>query len=139
MPKDTRDAIGTCGGIDPFVGPLQSWQTGGAGAGDIPPGATDAIAWPPAVLSNAGAITLLPSYTATGPIPTLPGPSFSASIDVGNGWANTADTQLMHVPIPTCNYLDPWVGPNELPPSPLCGAARRSINDPPAPTITLAP
>ncbi|TFK76576.1 glycoside hydrolase [Pluteus cervinus] len=134
MPTDPRDAIGVCGGADPFVPPLQSWQTGGAGAGN----AAAPIAWPPASITSGGAVTLLPSYTQAGPIPTLSGPSFAAtpSANAGNGWANAADTALMYVPIPTCSYLDPWVG-DASPPSPLCGgAARRDIDEP---AITPAP
>jgi len=122
MPKDPREAQGVCGGADPFVPPLKPWQTGGAGANDIPAGATDAIAWPPASLSIGGPIAALPSYTAAGPIPTLPGPTFTAapSVDVGNGWFYPQDVDLMRVADPTCSYLDPWVGPTAAPPSPLC-------------------
>jgi len=118
MPTDPREAQGVCGGGDPFIPPLQPWQTGGAGANNIPP----AIAWPPPSLSLGGAVALLPSYTAAGPIPTLPGPTFTAapSVDVGNGWFYAEDDDLMHVPDPSCNYLDPWVGPTAAPPSPLC-------------------
>lgn len=129
MPKDPREASGICGNTNPWTPPLQPWQTGGAGAGNIPSSVTASLAWPPPTISNAGALSLLPSYTPTGPIPTLSGPTFTAassgstptaSIDVGNGWANPADTAGLMVAAASCSYLDPWVGPTAAPPSPLC-------------------
>lgn len=127
MPTDPRAAIGTCGNSSPWSPPLSSWQTGGAGAGQIPASAVTSLAWPPPTISSGGSITLLPSYTPTGAIPTLPAPTFTqsgatptATINAGNGWANSADTLGSYVPIPTCTYLDPWVDPGTAPPSPLC-------------------
>jgi len=145
MPKDPREAAGVCGNTNPWNPPLRPWQTGGAGAGNIPASATDALSWPPPTISNAGAISLLPSYTSTGTIVTLPGPTFTtkgstatATVDVGNGWANAADNAGMYVEVPTCSYLDPWIGPTAAPPSPLCtGAARR--HEPRRPQITPPP
>ncbi|KDR81484.1 hypothetical protein GALMADRAFT_239455 [Galerina marginata CBS 339.88] len=140
MPTDPRDAIGVCGNSNPWNPPLLSWQTGGAGAGNIPASASSNLAWPPATLSTGGAISSLPSYTPTGPIPTLPIPTFTAAgststINAGNGWANSADNQGMNVNIPTCSYLDPWVDPGSAPPSPLCSAAAARRG----PLITPAP
>lgn len=134
MPTDPREATGTCGNSNPWQPPLESWQTGGAGADQIPVSFSSQYAWPPTAISHAGAATLLPTYTQTGPIPTLPGPSFaSATASTGNGWANSADNSGMAVPIPTCSYLDPWVG-DAAPPSPLCGgapaAAKREVDEP---------
>jgi glucan 1,3-beta-glucosidase len=150
MPKDPREAVGVCGNTSPWNPPLRSWQTGGAGAGNIPATASAALAWPPPVISNAGSISLLPSYTSTGTLVTLPGPTFTtssgstatATIDVGNGWANPADSNGMFVDIPTCSYLDPWIGPTAAPPSPLCSGARRRNNkarEPREPQITPPP
>ncbi|KAH9484136.1 putative glucan 1,3-beta-glucosidase D [Psilocybe cubensis] len=129
MPTDPREATGVCGNTSPWTPPLKSWQTGGANAGNIPSSVRSSLAWPPASFKTGGAVASLPSYTPTGPIPTLPGPTFSpvnptATIDVGNGWANSADTQGMHVPISTCSYPDPWVNPSTAPP-PMCGAGTR--------------
>jgi len=129
MPTDPRAAIGACGNSNPWTPPLQAWQTGGAGAGTIPASVSANLAWPPASLSTPGAVSLLPSYTPTGTIITLPGPTFTSShgsptINVGSGWLNTADNQGLFVAIPTCTYLDPWVKPTTAPPSPLCLAAR---------------
>jgi glucan 1,3-beta-glucosidase len=126
MPKDPRSAVGVCDSTAPWQPPLQAWQTGGAGAGQIAPAATASFAWPPPTISGGGAAGALPSYTPTGPVPTLPGPTFSftqtgarATPSVGNGWANAADTAGAMVPIAGCNYLDTWVGAG-APPSPLC-------------------
>ncbi len=84
------------------------------------------LSWPPATISNVGALTLLPSYTPTGAIPTLPAQtltgngSATASVDAGDGWNNSGDTEGLNVNIASCSYLDPWVGPTAAPPSPLC-------------------
>lgn len=135
MPTDPRSAYGTCGNTSPWNPPLQAWQTGGAGAGNIAAAVTSSLAWPPTVISAAGAATLLPTYTPTGPVPTLPAPTFSVSPtpDAGNGWANSADKAGLMVQIPGCTYLDPWVDPGTAPPSPLC-AAKRMVKRAPEPT-----
>ncbi|KAF9012065.1 hypothetical protein BDQ17DRAFT_1420459 [Cyathus striatus] len=121
-------------------------QTGGAGAGNIPASASSAASWPPVSISSGGAVSLLPSYTPTRAIPTLPAPTFTAtvmaSVDVGSGWANAQDIQGVFVPIPTCSYLDPWVDPASVPPSPLCTAVAwrgvRGVVGPPEVGITQA-
>ena len=145
MPTDPRSAIGFCGNTDPWSPPFAPWQTGGAGAGDIPASVTSALAWPPATLSNGGPVASLPAYTPTGTVVTLPVPSFThsskatATINAGNGWANSADTEGMFVPIPTCSYLDPWIGPTASPPSPLCSSAIHRRSGPSEPFLTPAP
>ena len=143
MPKDPRAAAGVCDSTAPWTPPLQPWQTGGAGAGQIPASFTSQYAWPPTLVSNAGAATLLPTYTATGPLVTLPGPTFTASgmtatPSVGSGWQNTADNAGMNVPIPTCSYLDPWVG-SAAPPVPLCSGAPVKREPVPEPLMTPPP
>lgn len=144
MPADPRSAVGQCGNTNPFAGPLSAWQTGGTGAGTIAPSATSAYAWPPTLISNAGAATLLPSYTPTGTVATLPPPVFTQTgkasgslITGGNGWENPSDTAGAMVAISTCVYLDPWIG-TATPPSPLCSGAptRRAV---PEPEVTPPP
>ncbi|KAG6850605.1 hypothetical protein H0H93_011273 [Arthromyces matolae] len=131
MPTDPRSAIGYCGNSNPWSPPLAAWQTGGTGAGNIPASVTSSLAWPPAAITNGGPIASLPAYTQTGTIVTLPVPTFTTTAtavaasstgtaDAGSGWANSADTSGMAVSIPSCSYLDPWVGPTASPPSPLC-------------------
>ncbi|KAG6334871.1 hypothetical protein ID866_4212 [Astraeus odoratus] len=145
MPKDPRAASGTCADQNIWSPPLQAWQTGGAGAGQIPASASQAYAWPPATISNAGAVTRLPSYTPTGTVATLPPPTFTVTssksvmtASAGDGWNNPSDTAGEMVAIATCSYLNPWIGPSAAPPSPLCstGAAARAV---PQPTITSPP
>ncbi|KAF9567579.1 exo-beta-1,3-glucanase [Agrocybe pediades] len=119
MPKDPRDAIGTCGFTSPWTPPLQE------GSGNVPSSALNSLSWPPSSFKVGPDVSALPSYTPTGPIPTLPVPTFSApsataTIDSGTGWTNSADTQGMYVEIPGCSYLDPWIDPSTAPPSPLC-------------------
>ncbi|KAJ3561701.1 hypothetical protein NP233_g10033 [Leucocoprinus birnbaumii] len=127
MPTDPREALGACGNASPWSPPLQSWQTGGAGAGNIPAAASSSYPWPPATLSNAGAVSLLPSYTPTAAVPTLPPPTFTApsgstatpTVNVGNGWNDPSDTASLMTDIQGCTYLDPWVNPSTPPPA-LC-------------------
>jgi hypothetical protein len=144
MPTDPRSAVGACKNSNPFKGPLSAWQTGGTGAGQIPASVTASYAWPPTQISNAGAATLLPSYTPTGTVPTLPVPTLTktgsaskSSVSAGSGWQNPSDTAGAMVAIASCSYLDPWIGTGN-PPTPLCsgGAAKRDI---PEPLITATP
>ncbi|KAF5357818.1 hypothetical protein D9756_001676 [Leucocoprinus leucothites] len=140
MPEDPRQAMGACGNDSPWDPPLQAWQTGGTGAGNIPASVTSSYSWPLASISAAGAVNLLPSYTPTGPIPTLPAPTVTApsgstatpTASAGNGWNNPSDTAGLMVDISGCTYLDPWVNPNTAPP-PVCnaGAAAPAITPPP--------
>ncbi|KAJ7118711.1 glycoside hydrolase superfamily [Mycena epipterygia] len=156
MPTDPRSAVGQCGNSNPFDGPLSAWQTGGAGAGQIPASVTQALEWPPTIISYPASQntpgTLLPTYTPAGTPITLPGPTFTStsgvasatkSADVGSGWANSADSAGMMGPVAGCSYLDPWIGSTVAPPSPLCtgGAAARFAwpTDAADPTITQAP
>ena len=145
MPQDPRQATGVCGNTSPWTPPLKPWQTGGTGAGLNVQSA--GLQWPPASISNGGPIGSLPHYTPTGTLITMPGPTLTQSsgsnvkIDVGNGWANPSDTRGMYVPIQSCSYLDPWIGPNATPP-PVCGgtaAKKRAYPPPPPPTVTPRP
>ena len=106
MPKDPRSADGFCRDNSVPENPLPAWHTGGVGAGQL----ASTIAWPPV------ASRTLPAYTQTGPVPTLPAPTYTVvsggvttTASAGNGWANAADQTGMAVPIATCTYLDPYV------------------------------
>jgi glucan 1,3-beta-glucosidase len=134
MPKDPRSASGVCGNTSPWTPPLKPWQTGGTGAGlNVQ---SDGLQWPPASITNGGLLASLPSYTPTGTIVTLPGPTFTQSsgsnvkIDAGSGWANPSDTVGMYVQIQGCSYLDPWIGPTATPP-PVCAAGKKRAYPPP--------
>lgn len=137
MPTDPREAVGACDSTDPFVAPLQPWQTGGAGAGNVPQAFFDEFSWPPATLTNEANIDSLPQYTQTGSVVTLPAPSITATgVTAGNGWNNPSDTALLYVPIATCGYISPWIGPDvdftACPPL----NARREVHAEPTPAPT---
>jgi glucan 1,3-beta-glucosidase len=145
MPTDPREADGVCGNTSPWQPPLAASQTGGSGAGQIPASVASSLAWPPASISNGGAITLLPQYTHTGNIPTLPVPtafpSVTSSVNAGNGWKNPSDTISLATPIATCSYPNPWIE-SAIAVPPVCGARstglRREVNAN-EPTITPTP
>lgn len=131
MPIDPRTAIGTCASLDVsgpiFDGQFQSWQTGGVGAGTIAASATAAFPWPPAAISNVGApVNLLPTYTPTGSIVSLPPPTLTPtptkSVDV-DGWFNSKDTAGAPTPVAGCTYPDSWDAIDAAIP-PVCGGAR---------------
>lgn len=138
MPPDPRVADGSCPQPG-FDRALQPWQTGGTGAGDIPAEATN-VAWPPAqiVLSPTPApvmvsAALLPSYTPTGTLITLPTPTFAnatVTVDAGNGVANPAVTQGAWVPIAGCAYINEYDGNGAAIPTPACGAPGLAAREP---------
>ena len=122
MPKDPRTSKGKCaalglGPASPFNGEYLPWQTGGDGAGTVPPSVTASFPWPPVSISGAGAPSIMPQYTPTGTITTLPPPTFTASNPPGvDGWYNTGDTAPAPTPMPGCTYPNAWeVGGAALP------------------------
>jgi hypothetical protein len=157
IPPDPRKAAGTCasqGVNSPFKGPLQSWQTGGSGAGTIVPAQVSSYAqWPPASLSaTTGPINnalVLPMYTPTGSMTTLPPPTLtmrgsSATINAGNGWHDPADTASAYTTIAGCTYPDGWNAASAPVPSAACTGNGRKRDDQvrdwiPRPTITARP
>ncbi|KAI0356336.1 glycoside hydrolase [Trametes cingulata] len=120
MPKDPRAARGMCASLgvvgQPFDGNYQAWQTGGPGAGTIAPAATASIpAWPP-VLSHVPteSASILPQYTSTGTVVTLPPQtltptaSVTPTVSAGNGWFDAQDTAPAVTPISGCAYPNAW-------------------------------
>ncbi|KAJ7711488.1 exo-beta-1,3-glucanase [Mycena metata] len=112
IPKDPREAIGHCasvlGSSQIFDGTLPASATG-AGPTSIDAAQTSLHTFPPTTLSpsySGTQVGLLPTYTATGKVKTLPAPTFSAAptAAVGNGWNNSADTALAYVPVAGCTY-----------------------------------
>ncbi|KAI0768688.1 glycoside hydrolase [Trametes elegans] len=121
MPKDPRTAQGVCAakfGVapQPWAGEFQPWQTGGQGAGALAPQATAYVApWPPALAHvPTESESVLPRYTSTGTISTLPPPTFAptASVtptaSVGSGWFNSQDSAPAVTPISGCGYPFAW-------------------------------
>ncbi|KAI0371071.1 glycoside hydrolase [Pilatotrama ljubarskyi] len=120
MPKDPRTASGMCASLgvagQPFDGNFQPWQTGGPGAGTIASAATASVQpWPP-VFSHVPteSASILPQYTSTGTVVTLPPQSMTASASVtptvsaGNGWFDAQDTAPAVTPISGCAYPNAW-------------------------------
>ncbi|KIJ63488.1 glycoside hydrolase family 5 protein [Hydnomerulius pinastri MD-312] len=151
MPTDPRTAVGTCAALgvtgQPFNGQYDSWQTGGAGAGTIAPSLIQSYSqYPPPGMSGlpAGANqALMPTYTSTSAIPTLPPPTFSPSppktVSLGNGWFDSADTGLAPTAVQGCSYPDAWDAVGSAMPTALCPSATGAAAAPvltPAPTAT---
>lgn len=132
IPKDPRSSVGTCkaAGInDPFDGTYQPYQTGGKGAGTIAPSFVSAYSkWPPASLSGVDDIAYAPTYTATGPVPTLPPPVYTlrngTRVSGGSGWYDAADTAGAPVNVTGCRYPDPWAQSSIPEPTSICGGSR---------------
>lgn len=133
IPTDPRTSQGKCASLitapaDPFNGTFLPWQTGGVPS-SIAASSSALYPWPPTSISSAGlSASLLPTYTNTGPITTLPVPTFTGAaskVSQGvNGWFNQADTQGGIVTVAGCSY------PNEysptfavVPTAPCTGAA----------------
>ncbi|KAJ7578638.1 glycoside hydrolase family 5 protein [Mycena floridula] len=117
MPKDPRTTSGKCPGVTPFSGEYQPWMTGGPGAGKA--AATAGFNFPPADIANAGDADALPTYTPTGTINTLPGPTFTPSLTVSlDGWYDAQDTQGVFTAVAGCTYPNQWAAVNvEIPPA----------------------
>lgn len=129
MPTDPRAAVGKCAALGvkgpQFDGTYSAWQTGGAGAGTIAASDKSEFAWPPATVSgNDGDAAALPMYTPTGTVATLPPPTLTASatqsIDVGDGWYNTADNAGGVTVVQGCKYPNAWSA-NDAPVPTGCG------------------
>jgi len=135
IPTDPRTAVGTCGSLDvtgpQFNGTYQSWMTGGASAGSIVATATAALGiWPPVSIANVpiAQVSLLPLFTATGAIATLPPPSgtqwFAAKEtgtgNAGDGWYDASDTVGGVTAIVGCTYPNAWDAVTAAVPLTMC-------------------
>lgn len=133
MPTDPRSAAGTCAALgvagSPFNGVYQAYQTGGAGAGTIVASSIASYgAYPPTIngLPAGATQTLLPTYTSTSAVPTLPPPTFtpspSPSVSAGNGWFDSGDTGLAPTQVQGCAYPNAWDAVSSAMPTALCPA-----------------
>ena len=141
IPADPRSVSGACKSTNPWAGPLAPWQTGGSGAGSIDPSVTATLPWPPVSISNAGPVSLLPTYTSTGTVPTLAVPTFTGSnpattFSAGSGWNNAQDTGGAFVAVAGCTYPDPWSGVGAPVPTAPCGGAAGSVASTAATAVT---
>ncbi|KAJ7212469.1 glycoside hydrolase superfamily [Mycena haematopus] len=143
MPTDPRQALGKCASIGvngaPFDGTFSAWQTGGTGAGTIAAAATASFGlWPPATISNVEkhALTLMPTYTATGAVSTLtyttPVPSVTGTasavtgtptVSLGDGWFDAGDTAPGVTTVAGCTYPAAWSALSLPAPTALCTGA----------------
>ncbi|EJD52026.1 glycoside hydrolase [Auricularia subglabra TFB-10046 SS5] len=133
IPDDPRSAVGECERLGViaqpdqyYVGHLQSWQTGGVGAGQISPTATQGLDWPPPALVTIQNLPV-PSYTATAPVPTLPVQTYAPPAQAtADGWFNDSDNGPGVVEIAGCTYPDPW-NPGDTPPPACNGGAPAAV------------
>ncbi|KAF8589506.1 glycoside hydrolase family 5 protein [Ramaria rubella] len=124
IPTDPREAYGACDSLgvqadEPFLGTYSSWQTGGSGAGTIQAAVSSQFGvWPPPTMAGitpTNQVALLPTYTNTAPIETLPMPTYSfttngktSTISEGNGWVDNQDTLGGVTTVAGCTYPDAW-------------------------------
>lgn len=120
-------------------------MTGGAGAGTIAAAQTAQYPYPPVTLEDTPySASLLPSYTATGAVSTLPPPTYTnskgATINAGNGWFDAQDTLSAPTPIAGCTYPDAWNAVSAaLPAAGVCGGGATPAGGvAPIPTSTTA-
>ncbi|OCF39284.1 glucan 1,3-beta-glucosidase [Kwoniella heveanensis CBS 569] len=132
VPKDPREAIGTCEGdgvtSNPWDGTFSNPAvTGGSGAGQIPASQSAQYPWPPASISNAEDIDSLYQYTQiadpiTLPAATFTSPGSTATIDAGDGWHQPSDTRKAYAAITGCSYAPEYSAVNFNMPASACGA-----------------
>ncbi|KAF9450270.1 glycoside hydrolase family 5 protein [Macrolepiota fuliginosa MF-IS2] len=115
IPQDPRVALGKCASLgassDPFDGKYQPWQTGTPSS--IPAVSTSQFPWPPAAITQADVeLSVLPTYTNTAPIITMPPATFTsvpsqvtATVD---GWFNDQDTGGGIATVAGCPYPDEY-------------------------------
>ncbi|TEB40085.1 glycoside hydrolase [Coprinellus micaceus] len=132
IPKDPREASGHCasvlGSSQLFDGAHPATATGGVGAGTLDPVVAASHPFPPATISpsfSGTQLTLLPTYTPTGSLKTLPVPTFTTapSVSVGTGWNNANDNELGYVPVAGCSYPDAWDAVSAALPAATCTGA----------------
>ncbi|KAI5900779.1 glycoside hydrolase family 5 protein [Schizophyllum commune H4-8] len=118
LPSDPRSYVGKCAALgsaqQPFDGTYSAWQTGGE-TSTIVASSTSRYTWPPASISGADVdVSLLPTYTATGSVVTLPPATFTdapssvtSSVD---GWYDDQDTAAGITTVSGCPYPDEYNG-----------------------------
>lgn len=139
VPTDPRLADGYCVNSvnvapTPTTGFALPYMTGGSGAGTIVAAQRSSYPWPVTTMSQgngaafSGAqMTEIPQYTRTGPVVTLPSPTFSATSGSatalnGNGWYRASDSQAAFTPVASCTYPDIYSAASIAIPTSACGA-----------------
>ncbi|KAL1745091.1 glycoside hydrolase family 5 protein [Schizophyllum fasciatum] len=130
LPSDPRSYVGKCAAVgsaqQPFDGTYSAWQTGGE-TSTIVATSTSMYTWPPSSISADVDVSLLPTYTATGSVVTLPIATFTnapdsvtASVD---GWYNNQDTGGGVTTVSGCPYPDEYNGIFSTTPTAACTGA----------------
>ena len=129
MPSDPRSASGFCEsvGYTPtlFAGTFSPWQTGTPSS--IPASSSSMYPWLPTSIGNIDVpMSLLPTYTNTATIITLPVPTFTSipsSVTQGyDGWFDTADSGGGIMTIAGCTYLNEYSATFAVTPTAPCPA-----------------
>ncbi|KAF5358125.1 hypothetical protein D9756_001169 [Leucocoprinus leucothites] len=148
IPQDPRVASGKCVALgaaqDLFDGNYKPWQTGTPSS--IPASSTQAFPWPPAAITSADVpVSLLPTYTNTAPIITLPPQTYTSApsqVTVSvDGWFDASDTQLGITTIEGCPYPDEYTPTFSVVPTAPCtgpDSAPAAVTPPPA-VVTPTP
>ncbi|KAF8970877.1 glycoside hydrolase family 5 protein [Flammula alnicola] len=131
IPRDPRTGFGMCAslgsGTKPFDGTFQPWQTGTPSS--IPATSSSEFPWPPVTITSAEVpISLMPTYTDTAPIITLPPETFTAApssiTQNADGWFDTQDTKGGVTSVAGCPYPDEYNGIfSVVPTAPCTGSA----------------
>jgi len=132
IPTNPREANGHCSraGIaqQTFDGTYLPYQTGGPGAGTVSAAVVASYgAWPPTSIGGVAQVSLLPTYTPTGPVPTLPTQTYASptytlppGFDGGDGWFNDQDSAGGMTTVAGCTYPNAWDAIAAAVPTALC-------------------
>jgi glucan 1,3-beta-glucosidase len=108
----------------PFDGTFKPWQTGQASTYAVDPSDQALYGqWPPTSIGLVANVALLPTYTATGAVPTLSTQSFpypTATVDGGDGWFDSSDTAPGITTVAGCSYPNAWDATAVPMPTALC-------------------
>jgi len=127
IPQDPRTSTGKCESLgtpqDLFNLTFLPWETGTPSS--IPASSTSSFPWPPSTISgDVVPNSLLPTYTNTAPIITMPPGTFSgapssvtSSVD---GWFDKSDTAGGVTAIVGCTYPDEYNGIFSVTPTVPC-------------------
>lgn len=113
IPSDPRTAVGKCASLNvlspPFTGTFQPHRLGQDPSPTISAEYSAQFPWPPTSIPNADVpVDVLPTYTNTAPVVTLPVPTFTgapASATEGlDGWSSDSDSEGAPAPVAGCSY-----------------------------------
>ncbi|KAF7301888.1 Glycoside hydrolase family 5 protein [Mycena indigotica] len=118
IPRDPRTANGKCAALGQqpvsFDGTYEPWMTGGT-TSTIAASSTASFPYPPTTISNVVVpLSLMPTFTSTAPIITMPPQTFTAAPSSVTasvvGWFDSSDTTGGVTAVAGCTYPDAWNG-----------------------------